>query len=134
MLKPLCNIKILETHEIGSVGGKLGPLFGRFIAQKGDKIVGSYEFETACGSLTCCLVSGEHVYFDAEKVRILTIEDRYFPQSAGGNCYWIGDLISRQPKVFYVVDSKTHERAVEGCVSWEHAEQEAQRLNQELTA
>ncbi len=61
---PLCNIEVLVEHMAGIVGGQL-------LAEKGMRFMGFYQFEVACGTFVCCLLDGQSVYFEAEKVRIL---------------------------------------------------------------
>lgn len=130
MSKPLCNIEVLKDHVVGAVGiHNHAGYTGQVPMDKGQRLVGVYLFETTCGTFTCCLVDGHPLYFDAGKVKITGMANRYFPESEGGDC-WVGDRIVRQTKTFYVVDSETHERAL--CKSWKHAEKEAERLNREL--
>jgi hypothetical protein len=61
----LCKIKILVGHMAGTVSGQL------YVAT-GQLYMGIYNFETACGSITCCIMDGIHVYFDADKISILS--------------------------------------------------------------
>ena len=58
-----CNIQVLTGHMVGIVGGQ-------FYIPKDQRFVGVYQFETACGSLTCCLLDGQTVYFEAEKIKV----------------------------------------------------------------
>ncbi len=90
--------------------------------------MGVYLFESQCGSFTCCLLDGKHVYFDAEKVKIISMSNRYFPESDGGD-HWVGDRISRQPRTFYVVDAEGGDPIP--CKSSKEAASLAQKLNQE---
>lgn len=118
----LCNIQVLISHIAGVVGK-------RFPVDKDERFVGIYQFESACGSLVCCFVGGDHVYFDAEKVRITA--------AVGGKSdrYYVGSTYtSEEPKTYYVMDGLNQERAVDNCGSWKRAEQEAERLNQELAS
>ena len=57
----MCNIEVLADHVVGVVG-ELCHVF------KGQKFVGVYDFETNCGSFTCCSIEGNPIYFDADKV------------------------------------------------------------------
>ena len=60
----LCNIQVLTDHLVGIIGGQ-------FPVTEDQRFVGVYLFEIACGSFTCCLLDGNHVYFDADKVKIM---------------------------------------------------------------
>jgi len=62
----LCNIEILISHTVGFIGGSC-PIAA------GERLVGVYDYETDCGSLTCCSVDGHSVLFEADKVSIKEI-------------------------------------------------------------
>lgn len=68
----LCQIEVLISHMAGAVG--IPPRdggAGQILVSKGQQMMGVYQFETACGTFTCCLVDGHPLYFEAEKVRVL---------------------------------------------------------------
>jgi len=123
MRDPLCNIEVLIGHTVGIVGGQ-------FPVATDQRFVGVYQFETACGSFICCLLDGDPVYFEAEKVKIMGMSNRYYPESDGGDC-WVGSYVSRQPKTYYVVDSKGGDPI--DCKSWKAANELAQEMNQGLS-
>ena len=120
----LCNIQVLQDHIAGIVGGQLS-------VSKDQRFVGVYSFETKCGTFTCCILDGKPVYFDAEKVKVTGMSNRYYPESEDGTC-WVGNHISKQPKKFYVIDAEGG--APIPCTSSKDADGLAQKLNQELVA
>ena len=108
-----------------------GIVGGQFLVSKDQQFVGVYCFETACGSLTCCLLDGQTVYFEAGKIKVTSMSNQFYPESDGGDC-WVGNRISHQPKTFYVVDSEGGDRI--DCKSMKEARELAHRLNEKATA
>lgn len=107
----------------------VGIVGGQFYVSKDQRFVGVYSFETKCGTFTCCILDGKPVYFDAEKVKVIGMSHRYYPESDDGNC-WVGDHISKHPRTFYVVDAEGGDPIP--CKSSKEADRLAQKLNQEL--